>query len=288
MSDSKNKLSYLALGASILVLGFSPMFVRWADAPGPITGFYRMAIAVILLLPFVIRSGLPGLKLGWRGWLFPILGGVANGFDMACWSTAVHHTTAANATLLNGIAPLWVALFALFVLREKLKGGFWIGLLFVLVGAVLVMGGDYLLHPTLTYGDLIALISSLFYGAYFLITQHGRKYHGAIQYMWIVSIFSGLTLLIFNLIARNPLSGYSSLTYLNFMGAAVFIQIIAFVLSAYALGHLPASLVAPTMVGQPITVALFAIPLLGEMMSIWQIVGTLLTVMGIFLVNRRQ
>jgi drug/metabolite transporter (DMT)-like permease len=288
MKDSKDRLAYLALGVSILALGFSPMFVRWADAPGPVTGFYRMAMAVILLLPFVIRRGFPGLKLGWRGWLFPILGGVANGFDMACWSTAVQHTTAANATLLNGIAPLWVALFALFVLREKLKGGFWIGLVFVLIGAVLVMGGDYFLHPTLTYGDLIALVSSLFYGAYFLITQYGRKYHGAIQYMWIVSIFSGLTLLIFNLIAGNPLLGYSSLTYLNFLGAAIFIQVIAFVLSAYALGHLPASLVAPTMVGQPITVALFAIPLLGEMMSITQMGGTLLTVIGIYLVNRRQ
>ena len=33
---------------------------------------------------------------------------------------------------------------------------------------------------------------------------------------------------------------------------------------AYALGHLPASIVAPTMVMQPVVTALLAIPLLGE------------------------
>ena len=39
---------------------------------------------------------------------------------------------------------------------------------------------------------------------------------------------------------------------------------------AYALGHLPASIVAPTMVMQTVVTALLAIPLLGETPNIWQ------------------
>ena len=34
---------YIALGIGITALSLSAMFVRWSEAPGPITGFYRSA-----------------------------------------------------------------------------------------------------------------------------------------------------------------------------------------------------------------------------------------------------
>jgi hypothetical protein len=44
---------YLALGCGIICLGFSGIFVSWANTPGTVTGFYRMGIAaVILAIPF--------------------------------------------------------------------------------------------------------------------------------------------------------------------------------------------------------------------------------------------
>ena len=61
---------------------------------------------------------------------------------------------------------------------------------------------------------------------------------------------------------------------------------IGYVAVSYALGHLPASVVAPTMIGQPIMTTLFAIPLLGEIPLPMQIIGGLTALVGIFLVNR--
>jgi drug/metabolite transporter (DMT)-like permease len=54
---------------------------------------------------------------------------------------------------------------------------------------------------------------------------------------------------------------------------------------AYALGHLPASIVSPTMVLQPVVTALLAIPLLGEIPSIWQGIGGGIALIGIYIVN---
>lgn len=45
MSQNKLFLAYAALGVGVLALSFSAMFVRWADAPGPVIGFYRVLIA---------------------------------------------------------------------------------------------------------------------------------------------------------------------------------------------------------------------------------------------------
>src|SRR3989304_3155829 len=70
MNDSRrtNLLSYTALGVGILSLGFSGIFVRWAHAPGVVTSFSRMAIAVALIaLPFARRlraaGGIPAAGL---------------------------------------------------------------------------------------------------------------------------------------------------------------------------------------------------------------------------------
>ena len=102
--------SYLALGIGILSLGFSAIFVRWADAPGPVASFYRMAIPVVLLAwPFYRRVKTRG-RLPRRGLQFAVLGGLFFAADMAFWASGVVMSGATNPTLLANTAPLWVGL----------------------------------------------------------------------------------------------------------------------------------------------------------------------------------
>jgi drug/metabolite transporter (DMT)-like permease len=56
----------------------------------------------------------------------------------------------------------------------------------------------------------------------------------------------------------------------------------------YALGHLPASLVSPTLLGQPVITAIAAVPLLGQLLSATQIVGGLTVLAGIYMVHRSK
>ena len=55
----------------------------------------------------------------------------------------------------------------------------------------------------------------------------------------------------------------------------------------YALGHLRATSVSVSLLGQPVLTALLSIPLLGELLSVQQIIGGTLVLAGIYLVNRR-
>ena len=167
-------LPYLALATGILALGFSAIFVRWANAPGPVMGFYRIGLSTLILAPAFIqhrrkRGPLPRAVL-----LFPILGGIMTAFDHALWNTSVNFTSAANATLLGNTAPLWVALAAWLIWHERLAARFWSGLALPLGGATIVLSSDFLRHPTLGIGDLLAIAAGLFYAGYFLVTQRGR------------------------------------------------------------------------------------------------------------------
>lgn len=282
----KNPLPYLALAIGIGSLSLSAMFVRWANAPGPVTGFYRLAISTLILTPaFIRRQGDSGrFPIGLL--VFPLVAGLFTSLDFALWNSSLAFTTASNATLLGNTAPLWVALGAWLIFREKLSGGFWFGLLLALAGAALIMGTDFLTHPRLGIGDLMATAAGVFYAGYMLTTQRGRRHLDPLRYTWLVGLAASVGMLLINLVLRNPLAGYDTRTWFVFLATALISQTAGYISISYALGHLPARVVSPTLIGQPILTTILAIPLLGEVPGPGQVLGGLIALSGIYLVNQ--
>ena len=289
MTTRRPILPYLALVAGIICLSFSAMFGKWANAPGPVIGFYRIGLATVILLPvFLYRRRKHGLRLPWAILVFPILGGLFTAFDHGTWNSSLRFTSAANATLLGNTAPLWVALISWLVFRQRLRGLFWLGLAFALGGAVTVLGSDFIRHPTIGLGDLLAMAAGVFYAGYFLVTERGRQKLDTLSYVWLVDLVASLALLLISLGLKMPLTGYPTQSYLAFLGAALVSQVGGYISIGYALGHLPASVVSPTLIGQPVVTAILAIPLLGEGLRTEQWLGGLVVLAGIYLVHRSR
>jgi drug/metabolite transporter (DMT)-like permease len=279
--------AYLALIGGLLVIGFSPILLRLADAPGPVSGFYRMTIGWLLLLPWFVK-GQREQRNSFTALRPSILAGALLGGDMVLWTTGVMLAGATIPTLFANTTPLWVGLGAMVLFREKLKPGFWFGLALAFVGAVLILevgGGqsEYLLE-----GVLLGLGSALFYGGYFLAGQRGRQGVDPLTFLWVVSFTSSLVQLLAAVVLRQPLTGYSAQTYLAFLAMGVVIQVLGWWLISYAQGFLPASLVSPTLLGQPVLTAILALPLLGESLSGLEIVGGITVVAGVFIVHRSK
>jgi len=270
---------------AVLVLGFSGIFVRWANAPGPVTSFYRMAIATALATPAFLRKLRSVRPLPASGVFFAVLGGVFFAADLSAWASGVMLSGATNPTLLANTAPLWVGLGSLLLFREKLNRRFWLGLLLALGGAMLVLGMDALRETTIGLGTLLGLLAGFFYGGYILITQRGRETLDLLTYFWISAASSSVCLLLLTVVMRQPLSGYSSTTYLNFLAMGLITQMIGYLAINYALGHLPSTLVSPMLLGQPVVTSLLALPLLGEQLHTWQILGGLAVLLGVYIVH---
>ena len=279
-------LPYIALAIGITALSLSAMFVRWSDAPGPMTGFYRVLISTFFLTPFFLRQQKTLEPIDKKYLAIPLIAGIFTAFDFAFWNSSLKYTTAANATLLGNTSPLWVALFALFFFREKLRGIFWMGLALALAGAALVMGSDFLTHPTLGVGDLMASTAAIFYASYQLTTQRGRRHIDPFRYMWLVGVSATLGMFIINIVLGYSFTGYSTQTWIIFFVTAIISQMIGYLAITYALGHLPASIVSPTLIGQPILTTILAIPLLGEIPNAIQWIGGAIALAGIYIVNQ--
>lgn len=286
MKQNKSTAAYIALGIGIVSLSFSAMFVRWADAPGPVTAFYRLFFSIFLLLPLFLPRIKTQPSIRSRSVLFPLLAGIVTACDLALWTASLSYTTASNATLLGNTSPLWVALGTRLILKNKLSTGFWRGLAFALFGAALIMGTDFILHPRFGIGDAMATFTGFFYGGYFLFTEKSRTTFDAVSHIWLVGVGASVTLLIINLLLGYPLSGFEPNTWIIFLATAIVSQLIGYMSLAYALGHLPASVVSPTMILQPVVTTLIAIPLLGEIPGIWQAIGGAFALVGIYMVNQ--
>jgi Permeases of the drug/metabolite transporter (DMT) superfamily len=286
MTKNKSLPAYIALGVGILSLSFSAMFVRWANAPGPVTAFYRLFFSVFLLFPFFLPCIRTNRFVRSGSVVFPLLAGLFTALDLGLWTTSLSYTTASNATLLGNTSPLWVALGTWLILKQKLSSGFWRGLVIALFGAVLIMGTDFVMHPRFGIGDAMALCTGIFYAGYFLFTEKSRTMFDPVSHIWFVGIGASLSLFIVNILLGYPLRGFDANTWLVFLATAVVSQLIGYMSLAYALGHLPASVVSPTMILQPVVTTILAIPLLGEIPSIWQGIGSAIALVGIYIVNK--
>ena len=263
-------IPYIALAVGISALSLSAMFVRWAEAPGPITGFYRLLISTILFTPLFIRQQKQLEPIDKKYLIFPLFAGIFTAFDFAFWNSSLKYTTAANATLLGNTSPLWVALFAFFILREKLRRSFWFGLIIALAGAALVM----------------ASAAAIFYASYQLTTQRGRRHIDPFRYIWLIGVSATFSMFVMNLSLGNSFTGYSTQTWVIFFVTAIVSQMIGYLAISYALGHLPASVVSPTLIGQPILTTILAIPMLGEIPNPIQWIGGAIALAGIYMVNQ--
>ena len=195
---------------------------------------------------------------------------------------------ATTPTLLGNTAPIWVGLGAILFFRERLPIAFWYGLAIALAGSVLIVGSDSLRDISFGLGSLFGMLAGAFYGGYFLITQVGRRYLGALAYLWIVTLSAGLVLLLGCLVFDLPVSGYSMPTYLSFIALGLVSQVMGWLSVSYAQGSLPATLISPTMLAQPIVTAVLAAYLLQEVLTPWHLLGGGAVILGVFVVHRSR
>lgn len=280
--------AYAALVVGILIIGTSAIFTRLADAPGSVVSLYRMGIVTLALaLPFAFsRRNKPTLPR--RGLLLSALAGVFLALDLAAWSSGISYGGATIPTLLGNAAPLWVGLGAWFLFRENLKVSFWLGLGLAMAGALVVLGLDWGEDVTFNRGGMLGLLGSVFYGGYMLVAQRGRDHLDTLSFFWVTAAVSSMVLFVLCVLIRAPLIGYTDSTYIYLLVLGLFVQGGGWMALTFAQGHLPASMVSPSLLTQPLITAIIAGPLLGEWLSPGEWLGALAVLAGVVIVHRSR
>jgi drug/metabolite transporter (DMT)-like permease len=279
--------AYLALVAGIVCIAWSAIFVRWTDIPGPASAFYRMLIPAVVLLP-TFATDRKRERIAVRTWLIIGLGGLFFALDLALYNTAILRTSAANATLLGNNTPIVVGLLTWMVFRRKPQPAFWLGLVLAIGGSVVILWGDLARHAQFGVGDVMALGAAACFAVYLLATERVRTTTSTLTFLRLSMIATTLVLLLLNFALGISLRVPHRHTWWALLGLGLVSQLGGYLALTYALGHLPATITSISLLTQgPLTAAMAAV-LLGEPLTLAQIMGGALVLFGVGLAHRQR
>ena len=270
----------------VVAIAWSAIFVRWAPIPGPASAFYRILIAGALLWPYLLLRHRDTLRMSQRSLWMAMLGGVFFAGDLACYNTAVLHTSAANAVLLSTNAPIVVGVLSWVVLGRAPRPMFWLGLAIATSGSLLIVSRDLVQGASFGRADFLAIATSIFFGGYLMVTEHVRNQVASLALLGI-SLFSSMVCLgLFDVVLSISMKvPHDGKVWAGLLGMGIISQLIGYFALTYALGHLPATITSVTLLAQAPVTALLAFLLLAEKYSWLQAAGALLVLAGIFTVN---
>jgi len=282
---AQQRLAILALVAGALAIAFAPIFVRLSETGPAATAFWRVALAVPVLMLLAHRAR-PGMKTSVPVRWPVILCGLFFAVDIGVWHYSIEYTTVANAALLANLAPVFVALAAWALFGERITRLFILGMAAAIAGAALLTGASFSLDPQQVYGDMFGVLTAVFYGAYQLSVARLRRVHAALSIMAWSSLFSALGLLVGALFLGENLFPHTAAGWSVLFGIAAISQVGGQTLITYAFAHLPVSFSSVSLLIHPIMSAALAWVLLGEVLTWTHLIGASVILLGIYAARR--
>jgi drug/metabolite transporter (DMT)-like permease len=279
-------MPFVALIAGAVAIAFAPILVRWSEV-GPIsTAFYRLALAVpvLMLMSGGRRAEAPPAPRS--DWLLFVLAGAFFAADLAAWHWSIKLTSVANATLLANVAPIFVTLASWLLLNERVTAAFLSGLILSIGGVTALVGGGSALAAGNLAGDALGLFTAVVYAGYLMSIGRLRRTHSTVRIMTISSALSALMLLPLSLVSGEILFAATLTGWLVLVALALVCQAGGQNLIAFSLRHVPVAFSSVALLVQPVVAAGLAWFLFGEHLGPLQIAGAVLVLAGIAVCRR--
>ncbi|HTD98658.1 MAG TPA: DMT family transporter [Mucilaginibacter sp.] len=263
----------------IVCISFSPIFVKLAVSPPIASGFYRIFFAWLVLAPYCIYKG--ALRIERKALWIAVLGGVVFGADIAIWNLSLIKISATISTLIANLAPVWVGLLSFVVLRKRSGVLFWIGTWVAILGMVVLVGYQHILHLQFNIGLVYALIASLFYAIYIMITKDVLRKISTITFMFYNMLAASVFLLAICGFRHDELLHYPTTTWLHLLGMGLICQLAGWITINYSLNYLEATKVSIALLSQTVIAGFWAMLFLSERLELKEIIGSVIVLAGI-------
>jgi drug/metabolite transporter (DMT)-like permease len=278
---------FILLPLGIIAISTASIFIKLCDAPALIIATYRLTLASVILLPMA------SYRKVWKGWSraelrWLILSGIFLSLHFAFWIASLKYTSVASSVVLVSTNPIFVGLGAWFFFKESVGLNLILGITLSVLGSGLISFGDMGISKETLMGDGLALLGAITASGYLLIGRKMRKGQDLLSYIFPVYSAAAIVLILLSLIFQKPFFGYSSSTYLFLFLLALIPQLIGHTTFNWALKYLPASMVAITILGEPIGSAILAYFILGEGLTTWKILGGISIFIGILIVLKKE
>lgn len=266
--------------------------------------FYRFVIAGVLAVPIILYYLKKKYHITWRLlWNVTWIEFIGTGLALSFVYWGLNYTTAIEANLLTSSLPIFVILGGMWLLKEKQEGHEWYGLALAAVGTLVLVLVPYLTgeHNSVLrlslLGNLFILAHNFSNMVYFPMAKKYYKrvpkllatsigFYVGLLFFFILSWWEAGSLELLRIAAFTDLSFSSVWVASGYM--AIFGSIIG--LTAYIKGQdgIEASEAVLFWYLQPLIYLPLGVIILGETLTIWHIIGLVLTTTGVYIAEKRK
>ena len=296
----ENLRPYLYVLGGVMLGGLSPVFTKLLllqDVEGPTIVAARYLLTVMVLIPFGVPHRRPNEELqppGRRAWVTLVLvGAFGSGFGALLFTAAVDLASAGVVNAISKTAPIFVALFAYFTLRERVTYLRFLLVAVMVAADVLIVAGELTftgqLVATRLLGDLLALGAGLTRAAAEILGKSAlRQFRPTTVALWRF----GVGLLVAGTVSLGT-GGWTSLLGMSLRGWLILVMLAGISTALYmalyyrGLSEIPAHVaVSLKLLGAVVTVIVSWI-VLGEALTPYHIAGIAVLVSGAYLLVMR-
>jgi drug/metabolite transporter (DMT)-like permease len=272
----------MMLGGAVAI-GFAPIGLRLSHFGPQATAFWRFAFALPMLAGLIYALG---GRLG-RPSLYAIVSGLFFGVDVALWHASLGLTSVANATFLVNLGSASVGLIAWVVLKERPHRIWLVAAPIALVGALMLSRGAAATTASSLQGDLLALAGAVMVGLSIFFTKLARRVETGLQVLFWATVAEAVVAASASGLTHESLIPPDASWFVMPLLLAVIAHATGQALISVGIGRTPAATAGLLLLVQPVTSAMFAWRLFGEALTLVQIAGAALILVGVWLAGRR-
>lgn len=266
--DNKRTKALAALVATAILWSFGGVLIKLVNwNPIAIAGM-RSAIAALLHLA-IMRN----VRIKWS--LSKIGCALAYSATVIAFVSANKLTTSANAILLQYSAPIFVALFSIWFLKERPKLLDWISIAAVLGGMILFFLDD--IKPGNMLGNILAIFSGITF-ATMIVLMRSQKSEAPLESAFLGNVITAVIGIPFMFQSMPDAKSWLGLGLLG-----IFQLGLAYVFYSYAIKHVTAMEGVLIPVIEPILNPVWAAIVLSEVPGKWALIGGLIVISAITL-----
>lgn len=291
MQLSKRKLAIIALIAANIIWGSSFPIYKWAlrDVPPFTFVFLRFFIGAIIIFPFTNHD----LYIKKEDRLKLVVGSfIGITLAISLLFLGLKLAPSINAPIIFSSSPALLLLVAFFYLKEKPKPKVVVGTIISLIGVLLII-----IRPVLENGFKGAILGNLFFilaiiadTTHTVILKKFINKYSTLNLVFWSFVIGAAPLIPLVLIEAQHFNFLTNLTPQGYMGilyGAILAAVTAHILYTYGIKVIKTSEIGIFSYVDPVTTALVAIPLLGESITFFYLLGAVLVFLGIFIAERR-
>jgi drug/metabolite transporter (DMT)-like permease len=235
--------------------------------------FFRSFSSLFFTFGFLLKNKIP--ILGKNNKLL-ILRAITGTSSMLLFFMSIKHLSVGTAVSLRYIAPIFAAIFAVFLLGEKIRPWQWFFFMVSFIGVLVLKGLDKQID---TYGLILVLIAAVLSGlVYIIINKIGKSEHPVVvvnYFMVFATVFGGV-FSIFNWVTPKGIE------WVLLFGLGVF-GYFGQLYMTKAFQTASTSLVAPLKYIEVIFTVLIGAALFNEIYTFWSLLGMTLIICGLLL-----